>query len=139
MSSTQLLEARHVSVSINREPHEVYDFAVQPENLARWAAGLGHTIRHVDGEWIAHGPLGEVNVRFVERNDLGVLDHDVVFESGATVHNPIRVVPNGSGSEVTFTLFRQPDVSAEEFAEDAAAVEGDLRTLKTILEETQAS
>jgi hypothetical protein len=133
------LEVRHVTVSIHRTPHEVYDFAVQPENLARWAAGLGHTIRQVDDQWIAEGPLGEVRVRFEERNALGVLDHDVVFPDGTTVHNPIRVVPNGAGSEVTFTLFRQPGVSAEEFSEDAAAVEQDLRTLKALLEEPQAS
>ncbi len=63
--------------------------------------------------WIADGPLGRVKVRCVERNDFGVLDHDVVLESGVTIHNPIRVVPNGAGSEVTFTLLRQPGVSPE--------------------------
>jgi uncharacterized membrane protein len=130
-----LLEVRHVSVSISRPPGAVYGFAAKIENLPKWAAGLGSTIRNVGGEWIAEGPLGKVEVRFVERNSLGVLDHDVVLESGATVHNPVRVVPNGAGSEVIFTLLRQPDVSADQFLEDAKAVERDLRTLKVLLEE----
>jgi hypothetical protein len=75
-----------------------------------------------------------VRVRFVERNALGVLDHDVLPESGATVHVPMRVIPNGSGSEVVFTLFRAPNVSDQKFSEDASWVEKDLNTLKRLLE-----
>jgi uncharacterized membrane protein len=130
----KLPEVRHVSVSIGRPPEAVYAFAAEVKNLPKWAAGLSTTIRKVDGEWIADGPVGPVTVRFTERNTLGVLDHDVVLPSGATIHNPIRVVPNGSGSEVMFTLFRQPGVSAETFEKDAKAVERDLLTLKRLLE-----
>ncbi len=49
------------------------------------------------------------------RNDLRVADHDVVLETGVTVHNPIRVVPNRAGSTVIFTLMRLPDVSQRQF------------------------
>lgn len=134
-----LLEARHVSVSIGRPPEAVYAFAAEIENLPKWAAGLGKAIRNVNGEWIADGgPTGPVKVRFTERNALGVLDHDVVLPSGASVHNPIRVVPNGTGSELTFTLLRQPGVAAEAFEKDAQAVERDLRTLKALLEKKTA-
>lgn len=133
-NNPKTLEVRHVGVSIDRSPHEVYAFASQPENLARWAAGLGHTLTKESDEWIADGPLGKVRVRFTSENNLGVLDHDVTLETGHTVHNPIRVLPNGEGSEVIFTLFRQPGVSPQDFAEDARAVERDLRTLKSLME-----
>jgi hypothetical protein len=129
-----LLDVRHVSVSIRRPPQEVYAFASKIENLPRWASGLGGSIRRVGGLWIADGPMGPVEVRFAAPNELGVLDHDVVLPSGATVHNPMRVVPNGTGSEVTFTLFRRPEVSEEELERDAEWVEKDLRTLKELLE-----
>lgn len=129
-----LLEARHVSVSIQRPPQDVYAFASNIENLPRWATGLGGTIRKVGGDWIAEGPMGPVKIRFAKPNELGVLDHDVVLPSGVTIHNPMRVVPNGTGSEVTFTLIRQPDVPEERFEQDAEWVEKDLRTLKAILE-----
>ena len=46
----------------------------------------------------------------------------------------MRVVPNGAGSEFTFTLIQQPGMSDQQFEEDAQAVAHDLRTLKTILE-----
>jgi len=132
------MEVRHVSISVDSPPEAVYGFAAKVENLPQWATGLCQTIRNVNGEWIADGPVGKVKVRFAEPNAFGVLDHDVVLASGATIHNPIRVVPNGAGSEVMFTLLRQPGVSAEKFAEDAKAVERDLRALKALLEERAA-
>lgn len=46
----------------------------------------------------------------------------------------MRVVPNGEGSEFTFTLIRTPDMSDAQFAEDCGAVESDLRRLKELLE-----
>jgi polyketide cyclase/dehydrase/lipid transport protein len=136
MKNESLLEVRHVSVSIDRPPDVVYQFAATPENMPRWAIGLGTSFRpRGDGSWMAEGgPVGSATVRFVERNRLGVLDHDVTVETGETVHNPVRVVPNGRGSEVVFTLFRRTGVSADQFAQDAKAVEKDLRTLKRLLE-----
>lgn len=128
------LHARHISVSIQRAPREVYEFAADPDNLPKWATGLAAGIRKVGGEWLADSPLGRVKIRFAERNAFGVLDHDVILESGARFHNPMRVVPNGSGSEVIFTLFRQPEASDEKFEEDARWVEKDLNALKRLLE-----
>jgi hypothetical protein len=130
-----MLEVRNISVSIHRSPRDVYAFVSQGENLPRWATGLGHTIRRVDGEWVADGPLGKVKVRMAALNELGVADHDVTLETGVTVHNPIRVVPNGTGSTVIFTLMRLPGVSEQQFDADAKWVERDLTTLKGLLEE----
>lgn len=125
---------RHISVTINRPPKEVYEFASNPENLPKWATGLGGSITQVNGEWIAEAPMGRIKVRMANTNEFGVLDHDVTLESGVTVHNPMRVVPHGNGSEVVFTLFRQPGISDEKFAEDAQWVEKDLKMLKDLLE-----
>lgn len=126
--------AVHLGVSIDRPPPEVYAFVAIPENLPRWAKGLGVTIEEVAGEWVADSPMGKVKVRFVERNGLGVLDHDVVLEDGATFHNPMRVVANGRGSEVVFTLLRRPGVTDDAFQADVSAVERDLDALKRLLE-----
>jgi hypothetical protein len=131
---TTTLEVRHVTVSIDRPPAEVYAFASDPANLPRWARGLSGSIAQIGGEWVADSPMGKVKVRFAPPNAFGVLDHDVVLESGASVHNPMRVVPNGAGSEVTFTLLRQPGTSDEAYAADADAVGRDLGVLKRVLE-----
>ncbi len=130
----EAFEVRHVTVSIARSVDEVYAFASDGANLPRWASGLGETATRAGGEWRIEGPLGSIRVRFAARNPFGVLDHDVVLPDGQTVHNPMRVVPNGSGSELSFVLFRLPGVSAEKFAADAAWVERDLKRLKALLE-----
>jgi hypothetical protein len=126
--------AKHISVSINRPAAQVYEFAANPENLPKWAAGLSGSIKKVDEDWIAEAPMGRVKVKFAEKNKFGVLDHEVTLPSGVKVHNPLRVFPNNDGSELVFTLYRRPDVSDQEFAEDAKAVEKDLAKLKTLLE-----
>ena len=128
-------DVQHLSITISRRPAEVYAFASDPRNLPRWAAGLARSEVRKEGDgWIADSPMGKIKIRFAEKNPYCVLDHDVTLESGVTVHNPMRVVPNGEGSEFTFTLIRQTGMSDAKFAEDRAAVEKDLRTLKDLLE-----
>lgn len=68
------------------------------------------------------------------KNEFGILDHFATLPDGQEILNPIRVVPNGAGSEVVFTLFQTAGMSDQRFAEDAGSVEADLRSLKTILE-----
>ena len=128
-------DVHHISIYIDRAPAEVYEFASDPRNLPRWAAGLARSAVRSDGdEWIADAPFGRIRVRFAPRNSFGVMDHDVTLDSGMTVHNPMRVVPNGQGSEFVFTLIRRPGMSDAQLAEDRAAVENDLKTLKRLLE-----
>lgn len=128
-------EVRHVSIFIARAPGEVYEFASDPRNLPRWAAGLARSSVRRDGDWwVAEAPFGRARIRFAEPNALGVMDHDVELDSGEIVHNPMRVVPNGDGSEFVFTLVRRPGVSDEQFEEDERAVESDLKRLKQLLE-----
>ena len=125
---------KHISVSVNRSAAQVYEFASNPENLPKWAAGLSGMIEKVNEDWIAESPMGTVKVKFAEKNQFGVLDHDVTLPSGVKVYNPMRVFPNNDGSELIFTLYRRPDMSDQMFAEDAEAVTRDLEKLKTLLE-----
>lgn len=129
------MDVEHLSIYIDRLPSAVYEFASDPRNLPRWAAGLARSdVTRAGDSWLVEAPFGKATIRFAPKNELGVMDHDVELESGVTVHNPMRVVPNGGGSEFIFTLFRRPDMSDEQFAADRRAVEQDLRTLKELLE-----
>ena len=78
--------------------------------------------------------MGQVKVKFADENQFGIVDHEIVLESGIKVYNPMRVIANGEGSEIFFTLIRQPDMSDEKFAQDATWVEKDLGILKGLLE-----
>ncbi len=128
------MPARIVHTSIARDWREVYAFMADYEKMPLWASGLSSGLTRDGEDWIAPGPLGNARVRFVAGNDYGVVDHLVTLEDGRQVQNALRVVPNGDGAEVMFTLLRQPGMSDAQFADDTAWVEKDLATLKSILE-----
>lgn len=127
-------ESRHLGIRIARPAGEVYDYVSQPANLPEWAAGLGHSIDLIDGRWVAESPLGPIVVRMAEPNPHGVLDHWVTLETGECFYNPMRVIADGDGCELVFTLRRQPGVSEADFDRDATAVTADLTALRRLLE-----
>jgi hypothetical protein len=126
--------SRHLSETIHRAPSDVYEFVSDPRTLPAWASGLSTTIEWVGDEWVAESDLGRVTVAFVPDNPYGVLDHVVTLPDGTAVTNPLRVVPNGDGCDVVFSLFQAPDGDLDSFESDAAAVVRDLARLKTLLE-----
>jgi hypothetical protein len=126
--------SRTLSVSIDRDWREVYDFTSVPENFQRWAAGLGRRFEKSGEEWIAEDPDGrEIRIRFSRPNALGVLDH-IVHLGADEILIAMRVVPNGTGAEVMLTILQLPGMTDERFAADASAVDRDLKALKNLLE-----
>src|SRR5215471_2808208 len=107
----ELRPVRHISIGIARPPADVYRYASDPEHVPVWASGLARSVRNVNGVWTADSPMGPITIAFAPSNTLGVLDHDITLASGVTVHNAMRVLPNGSGSEVVFSLFQLAGVS----------------------------
>nr|WSW71085.1 SRPBCC family protein [Streptomyces sp. NBC_00995] len=134
MQSTEN-ESRHISVRIACPADTVYAFASDPAHLPAWAQGLGGSIEKTDGQWVAaSSPMGRVVVAFTPPNEFGVLDHDVTLPSGDTVHNPVRVIADGTGSEVVFTLRRRAGMSDADLRRDADMVAADLGRLKELTE-----
>ncbi|MBA2482305.1 MAG: SRPBCC family protein [Planctomycetes bacterium] len=129
-----LAAARTLSISIDRPVAQVYRLVSDPSSLPTWARAFCRSIRRTDQGWIAETTAGTVGIRFAPANDSGILDHVVTLASGAQVVVPMRVVANGTGSEVVFTLFRAPTMSDADWQRDAGLVERDLGTLKRVVE-----
>jgi len=51
-----------------------------------------------------------------------------------TVFNAMRVVPNGTGSELTMVVTQYPQMSREQFEQDVRAVTDDFARLKVAAE-----
>lgn len=131
-----IAQTRIIHTSINVPFRAAYEFAWQPENFSKWASGLSDDLRHDDNRgWVATNPRGEAIVQFTPHNELGVLDHTVQFPDMPLIAIPLRMLPNGEGTEVELVLFRQAQMSDAEFEEDAAAVSRDLAALKAVLED----
>ena len=128
------MQSRHVSIVIARPAVEVYEYAADPANLPRWAAGLAKGEATPDGSAVVvDSPMGQVRITFAPRNPFGVLDHDVVLPSGESVYNPLQVLNHPEGAEVLFTV-RQRDLSDDKFERDIAEVAADLGRLRDLLE-----
>lgn len=129
----------HISVSINRSTHDVYAYISNPLNLPYWASGLSTTLEKVGDDWVSDSPMGKVTIHFADPNDFGVVDHTVTIPSGEIFSNPMRVIPNGDGSELMFTLFHRKEMSEDDIAKDAATIKKDLLKVKEILETNSSS
>jgi hypothetical protein len=128
------MQSRHLSRVIAASPRSVYDFAADPDNLVRWAAGLAQADIVRQGELLlVESPMGQVTVRFAPRNDFGVIDHDVTLPSHDVVNNPVRILAHPLGAEIVFTV-RQLDLSDEEFDRDCTTVAEDLERLRQLVE-----
>lgn len=132
------MPARIIHRTIQHDWRAVYAFAAKPENMPLWASGLASGLTRDGDDWIADGgPIGVVRVRFAPQNDFGVIDHTVTLPSGIKVENALRIVPNGDGAEVMFTLLRQAYMDDMAFEQDAAHVARDIDALARLMEEEE--
>lgn len=131
-----MLAAQTISVAIARPWREVYAAVWPPQAFVRWASGLSKVALVADGDyWRGQGPNGPIRIRFTVHNDFGVMDHYVYLGNGEEIYVPLRVIANGSGAEVLLTLFRQPEMSDEQYAADMAWVRRDLLALRALFED----
>jgi len=130
------LPSRAITIRIETPYDDAYARLRDPAAWPEWAAGLGAGLTPgQDGLWAVNTVAGEpAHVRFSPPNPYGVLDHTVILATGAQVHVPMRLIANGDGCELIFTLLRLPAMDDAAFAADAGAVEQDLRRLKAVLE-----
>jgi hypothetical protein len=129
-------EARNISISVARPPAAVAEFAGNPRNLPAWAGWGGRGVRESRGRWYLEGGGGWGEVVFTGPLWAGVLDHRVILDGGDPGGNliPMRVVANGDGSEIIYTMFRDPALSDEEFEASVATTTANLETLRRVLE-----
>jgi hypothetical protein len=126
--------AEVIHLSILAPPRQVIAFLVDVHNWMTWAPWIRSVSRSSARGWIFDTDAGPMNVRFVEQNTVGVLDHEVTLPSGVSVLNSMRVLANGSGSELMMVVFQSPATSTEEFERDVQAVRDDLTRIKKLSE-----
>lgn len=132
------MKSQTISLFIGAPSSRVYAYASNPENLPHWVPSFCKSVQLINDEWVVQSPTGRAVFQFVPSNNFGVLDHTVTLPSGMRLTNPMRVIPNGEGSEMLFTLFQHEGMSDQQFHEDAELVLSDLQTLRRLLESSGA-
>lgn len=131
--------AEAIHVSILAPPQQVVDFLADVNNWKTWAPWVRAVEKSSGRDWTLDTDTGPMHLRFVERNSLGVLDHTVTLASGVSIFNSMRVVANGSGSELVMIVFQTPPATGEQFAQDVQAVRDDFARIKKVIETRHAS
>lgn len=128
------MKTETITITIEVPHQEVYSYVRNAENLPHWASGFALSVRPHGEGWIVTTTGEEMQFQFAPVNQFGVLDHQVTTDAGEVFDNPMRVIPNGNGSEVLFTLFQTPSTSDAQFEQDTGVIRSDLNALKQVLE-----
>ena len=131
-----MLKARTLTVEIARQPEDVYNFLVNPANLASWTLVRNGRPEPSAGpnSWAFDGQRGTVIVHFTPANPLFVLDYKMQIGPQVVHAAFVRVIRNGAGTVLTHTSVQQPLVSDVMFASEEEWMLSDLMVLKTLME-----
>ena len=129
------LETTTVTITIDASPETVSADLADPSSHLEWATEFftGVAEDQGDGTWQMNVPRmgGPVLMRMDGDIAQGIIDMylaPVGAPFGAPI--PVRVVPNGDGSDVLFTLARFPNQSDEEWTEGVQSMNRELENLK---------
>ncbi len=61
----------------------------------------------------------------------------MITEGGRVFDNPLRILANGDGAEVAFTVRRHDGMTLEQWDEDCDRVAADLETLRGLMERAE--
>jgi len=126
--------AEAIHVSILAPPQQVFEFLADVKNWKTWAPWVRAVVGKSGRDWTLDTDGGTMHLRFVEPNSLGVLDHTVTLASGVSIYNSMRVLANGSGSELVMFVFQTPPATSEQFEQDVQAVRDDFARIKKVVE-----
>lgn len=123
---------KHVDIQAPRE--RVFSFLVNPMNWPQYAVvNLRSVSPGKDGWFKAVTKFGEGQIKVRGLKDFGILDH-TWKDPQATWDAYCRVVPNGDGSTVMFTLFQPPVMNDQQFDQAMKEMDTEMAKLKEILE-----
>lgn len=130
-----MFKSKTISIAIYRPYDEVYEFLAEPKNFPSWASNLGSDFVQVgESDWATTTRNGRVILRFSPRNAYGILDHQVFPEGKTALTTPMRLIANGEGCEIIYTLLQRPGMTAEALASEIEWVTSDFEALRSLLE-----
>jgi hypothetical protein len=130
-----ILNSTVISVGIRRPAALVMSYLTEPALFARWAALTSNRMVHKgDLDWLFDTAAGPRIVRFQAPNSFGIADQAVFAEGETPLVNPMRVVPNGNGTIVTYVCFQRPGTSEEKYQSTVEWITSDFLTLQSVIE-----
>ncbi len=111
------LLAKTLTASLPGNPQAAYAFISDPDNLSTWHSSFCRALRKENGSLIAESPRGAMPVRFIRNDHALVLDIHLEITEGIELTYAIRLLANGKGSELVWTLIKPEGISDTAFHE----------------------
>jgi hypothetical protein len=124
-----LSESVTQTIAIDAPPETVLDLVGDPRNLPRWAPGFAKAIREEGDGWIVDTGSAELRRHIPVSRENGTVDY--LAKPGARRGLFTRVVPNGDGSQLTFTFVLADGVDPEA---QRAILQSELEAVKRLCE-----
>jgi hypothetical protein len=129
----RMLTSATQSISIAAPPAVVLAIVGDPTRLPEWAPDFARAVYRDGDDWAVDTGAGELRIRVRVSRELGTVDFlaaDVA--DGVDVGAFSRVVPNGTGSEYSFTQFIAP---GDDLGERSEVVASELEALRALCED----
>lgn len=128
MRTEDLARAETRTLSIAAAPARVVGYLDDPRNLPEWAPAFATEVRVAGEEIVVNPGPAEMRMKLMTAAQAGTVD--LVAAAAPRLGVFMRVLPNGEGSEVLFTLFF-PDGTPEDAVEQQMAeVEAELERVR---------
>jgi Polyketide cyclase / dehydrase and lipid transport len=121
-------------VGIEAPPAAVLAVVTDPTNLPRFAPGFARGVVREGEGWIIDSARGRLRLRTAVDADRGTVDLHLTAPDGSESTVFLRVLPNGSGAELTFTLLLPGSASDAAVAEQGGIVAEELELLRQLCE-----
>ena len=121
------------SIAIAAPPEVVHAYVADPPNLPAWAPAFADAVRPAeDGTWTVASGGAEFAIRLPASAAHGTAD--IVAAADPRRGAFLRVLPNGDGSELLFTLVFAPGTPAAAIGRQMATVEEELAAVRRVVE-----
>ncbi len=115
MKNTHL--AKTLTASLPGTPQDVFAYISNPNNLSAWHSSFCRAVRAENTGYSVESPRGAVPVRFLRDDHTLVLDILAEVSDGIELASAIRLLSNGQGTEMVWTLVKPEGLSDSVFHE----------------------
>jgi hypothetical protein len=120
------------SISIISAPEIVFDLIGDPRRLPDWAPRFASAVNPDGSDWVVESGESKFRIRVRVDAELGVID--LLRPADPKRGAYMRVLTNGAGSELVFTLIFPAGTPDELIAGQMSTVEAELRTVRDLCE-----
>jgi cold-inducible RNA-binding protein len=124
------LRSKTLTASLEASVAQIYSRIADPDQLAQWHTAFCRSLRKENGACMVESPRGLVPVRFLRDDRAGILDLVMTLLETIEFQTAIRVLANGTGSEVLMTLIQPAGLPDAAFHEQVRWAESALRNLR---------